>query len=114
MTNTQITAERIKEQTKQKDMSVKKLLENCALGVNTVTKMSNGKDIVSQNLLKIASCLDVSTDYLLGRTENPKLNLSVSEHNEMLNKLISVYSEMDIVQKSKLLVLADEILKENT
>ncbi|MBR6385576.1 MAG: helix-turn-helix transcriptional regulator [Ruminococcus sp.] len=74
MLNTQITAERIKIQAKQKGISVKKLLENCDLGVNTVTKMANGTDVVSQNLLKIANCLDCSVDYLLGRTDNPELS----------------------------------------
>ncbi|MDE6730891.1 MAG: helix-turn-helix transcriptional regulator [Oscillospiraceae bacterium] len=73
MKNTQIVAERIKLQSKEKGFSVKKLLESCELGVNTVTKMANGTDIVSQNLLKIADHLECSVDYLLGRTEEPKL-----------------------------------------
>ena len=74
MLNTQITAERIKIQAKQKGISVKKLLESCDLGVNTVTKMANGTDVVSQNLLKIANYLGCSVDYLLGRTDNPELS----------------------------------------
>lgn len=73
MKNTQIVAERIKIRAKEKGISVKKLLEKCDLGVNTVTKMSNGTDIVSQNLLKIADGLECSVDYLLGRTENPNI-----------------------------------------
>ena len=74
MLNTQITAERIKIQAKQKGISVKKLLGNCDLGVNTVTKMANGTDVVSQNLLKIANYLGCSVDYLLGRTDIPNIN----------------------------------------
>lgn len=81
MLNTQITAERIKSQAKCKGISVKKLLESCNLGVNTVTKMSNGTDVVSQNLLKIAEYLNVSTDYLLGRTDNPDINYSIKTGN---------------------------------
>lgn len=73
MKNTQIVAERIKIQAKRKGLSVKKLLESCNLGVNTVTKMSSGTDIVSQNLLKIADCLECSVDYLLGRTDTPDM-----------------------------------------
>ena len=75
MKNTQIVAERIKLQSREKGFSVKKLLESCELGVNTVTKMANGTDIVSQNLLKIADHLECSVDYLLGRTEEPKLEI---------------------------------------
>jgi len=80
MKNTQIVAERIKIQAKRKGISVKKMLETCELGVNTVTKMANGTDIVSQNLLKIAECLDCSVDYLLGRTDNPEENV-IDNHN---------------------------------
>lgn len=71
MENTQIIAERIKIQAKDKGISVKKLLEKCGLGVNTVNKMANGTDIVSQNLLKIAEELECSVDYLCGRTDSP-------------------------------------------
>lgn len=73
MKNTQIVAERIKIQAKQKGISVKKVLESCNLGANTVTKMASGTDIVSQNLLKIADCLGCSVDYLLGRTDMPDM-----------------------------------------
>ncbi len=79
MKNTQIVAERIKIQAKEKGVSVKKLLESCGLGVNTVIKMANGTDIVSQNLLKIADYLECSADYLLGRTDNPEI--STNNHN---------------------------------
>ena len=74
MKNTQIVAERIKTKSKQSGVTVKKLLEDCSLGVNTVTKMSAGNDILSQNLLKIADYLGCSVDYLLGRTDEPNTN----------------------------------------
>jgi DNA-binding Xre family transcriptional regulator len=47
------------------------MLLNCELGKNTVAKMSNGTDILTQNFAKIADYLDCSVDYLLGRTDNP-------------------------------------------
>ena len=43
MQNTQIIAERIKERAKQNDISVKKLLEICELGPNTVQKLSESR-----------------------------------------------------------------------
>lgn len=86
MKNTQIVAERIKIQAKRKGVSVKKMLENCELGVNTVIKMANGTDIVSQNLLKIANYLDCSVDYLLGRTDNPNPEVD-------FNKSLIIYLE---------------------
>ena len=71
MYNSQIIAERIKEYSKIKNISVNQLLLNCELGKNTVAKMSKGTDILTLNFAKIADYLDCSVDYLLGRTDNP-------------------------------------------
>ncbi len=70
MINSQITAKRIKEKAKEKGVTIKKLLEDCELGVNTVGKMAKGTDVTAQTLCKIADYLNVSVDYLLGREEN--------------------------------------------
>lgn len=75
MYNSQKTTERIKEQAKKHNISINRLLLNCELGKNTITKMSNGTDILTQNFEKIAENLDCSIDYLLGRTDNPNVNL---------------------------------------
>lgn len=83
MQNTQIIAERIKERAKQNDISVKKLLEICELGPNTVQKLSKGTDLVSQNLVKIADYLDCSTDYLLGRVDTPNATYSITGDNNV-------------------------------
>ncbi len=63
-------ADRIKKQAKEKNVSVKKLLINTNLGPNTVSKIANGGDLLSQSLVKIADYLDCSVDYLLGRSNN--------------------------------------------
>lgn len=70
MENRQLVAERIKLEAKRHGISVKHLLEECELGVNTVGKLAKGTDITSQNLAKIADYLEVSVDYLLGRDES--------------------------------------------
>mgnify|MGYP003571248543 FL=1 len=50
------------------------MLSDCKLGINTISKMSSGTDILTQNFAKIADYLDCSVDYLLGRTDNPEVN----------------------------------------
>ena len=41
----------------------------------TMNEYKNGKKLPTiPNLLKIADFLDVSVDYLLGRTDNPNIN----------------------------------------
>ena len=67
-------ANRIKERAKQQGISISILLSDCELGKNTIVKMSNGTDILTQNFAKIADRLDCSVDYLLGRTNNPEIN----------------------------------------
>ena len=83
MQNTQIIAERIKERAKQNDISVKKLLEICELGPNTVQKLTKGTGLVSQNLVKMADYLYCSTDYLLGRVDTPNATYSITGDNNV-------------------------------
>lgn len=55
------------------------MLAECELGKNTVTKMSNGTDILTKNFAKIADYLDCSVDYLLGRTDVPEVNKGTAQ-----------------------------------
>lgn len=71
MYNSQKIALKIKDMAKQRNISINQMLLNCELGKNTISKMSNGTDILTQNFAKIADYLDCSVDYLLGRTDNP-------------------------------------------
>ncbi len=74
MYNSQEIANRIKSRTKQQGKSLGEVLSACGLGINTVSKISKGTDILTLNFAKIADCLDCSVDYLLGRTDNPEVN----------------------------------------
>ncbi len=66
-------AEKIKMRSKEKGISVKKLLEDVGLGFNTMSNMKTSMPKVD-NLAKIADYLDCSVDYLLGRTDIPEVN----------------------------------------
>ena len=63
----------IKSTTKQRQITVKKLLEDVGLGFNTMSNMKTSMP-KADNLAKIADYLDCSVDYLLGRTDNPEIN----------------------------------------
>ena len=65
-------ANRIKSCAKIKNVALKTILEECGLGSNTFSHMLHGKEIYS-SLARIADYLDVSVDYLLGRTDNPAI-----------------------------------------
>ncbi len=95
MSETNITVDRIKTQAKLKGITIKSMLENCKMGVNTITNMSNGADIQSKNLLKIADYLDVSADYLLGRIDTTEKTLTEEEKN-----LIKAYRDKEPMQEA--------------
>ncbi len=68
-------AQRIKLIAKQKKIKIATMLEECQLSKNALSSMtSGGSTPKSENLAKIADCLDCSVDYLLGRTDNPDVN----------------------------------------
>lgn len=67
----QETANRINAVAKIKKLAVKDILLDCGLNKNTISTMISRKSwIKADSLAKIADYLDVSVDYLLGRTDN--------------------------------------------
>ena len=75
MYNSIKTAERIKLVSGSKKILIKEMLTQCGLSKNAISSMISGGCMPkSENLAKIADYLEVSVDYLLGRTDNPKVN----------------------------------------
>lgn len=106
MLNQQIAAQRIKELAKKQGITVKKLLTDCDIGVNTVGKMANGTDVTSQTLVKIADYLDVSVDFLLGRQKN-----NASE-DDLRSVIVEKVRALTDEQARKLLVLLETLFSE--
>lgn len=67
-------AENIKTVSKQKEKALKDLLIKCNLGKNTISHMYHGRMIAADSLAIIADELNVSVDYLLGRTDEMEMN----------------------------------------
>lgn len=64
----------IKMVARSKGISVTELLVRCGLGKNFLVNMAGGTSPSLEAIAKIADVLDVSVDYLLGRTNNPEVN----------------------------------------
>ena len=122
MENTQIIAERIKTQAKIKNIPVKQILEHYSLGKNLINKLSNGSDVYSLNLLKIADYLGCSTDYLLGRVDTPNGTYTINNQNttvsgtqaNVINGNINSSEQSDCIEKEfieifKKLTLVDKV-----
>ena len=84
MYNFKEIADRIKISAKEKGISLKDLLINLNLNINTVSELSKGKAISFLSIANIADVLDVSVDYLLGRTENKKSNYTTTDFDDTL------------------------------
>lgn len=66
---------RLKELRLLKNLSQKLFGEIIGLSMQTVNDMERGRSTTTfEKLVLIADYFDVSVDYLLGRTDNPKVN----------------------------------------
>lgn len=75
MYNSQMVALRIKAAAKEKKIIVAKMLKDCEMNKDAISTMqSKGYLPRCEAICKIADYLDVSVDFLLGRTDNPEVN----------------------------------------
>ena len=66
---------RLKELRKKKGVSQLRLATDLNLNQNSISRYENGeREADYQTLIKFADYFNVSIDYLLERTENPKMN----------------------------------------
>ncbi|MBR2444964.1 MAG: helix-turn-helix transcriptional regulator [Clostridia bacterium] len=67
---------RLKELRKKKKVSQLKLALDLNTSQNTISRYETGeREADYKMLIALADYFDVSIDYLLGRTENPKMNI---------------------------------------
>ena len=83
------TFERIKKLSKNFDLSLQDIAEQAKIGINTIYKWKN-YDPKGTVLAKVANILHTTTDYLLGRTDDPTIpesNSSITDADldEMLD-----------------------------
>ncbi|MGN2341039.1 helix-turn-helix domain-containing protein [Streptococcus dysgalactiae] len=82
-----ITFERIKELAKKQGLSINSLEEKMGYSRNTIYALKRNKP-GSEKLQEIADYFHVSTDYLLGRTDNPTIAKDDQEYkSEDLRKM---------------------------
>lgn len=105
MNNPQQIAELIRIQTTLQKISIRQMLKEIGLGVNSLSHMDNGSMPKADNLGKVADYLGVSVDYLLGRTDESEYNsISISEQkqnnfDEMSTELLKKFNELSFDEK---------------
>ena len=70
--------EKIKMLAKKQGISLQKVAEDLSFSTNYLYSLKNKKAPSAEHIAKIADYFGVSTDYLLGRSENP--NHASSDH----------------------------------
>lgn len=94
---TQEIAERIKNRAKAKNITLKCMLSDCGLGINTISEFSKGKQLSCISLATIADYLDCSIDYLMGRTDNPYVTIEAKDEMEL--ELLKAFKSLGFSEK---------------
>lgn len=74
MYNAELLKTRIKLLCKDRGLALKDVLAACDLSINVVSRINDAGGMYSFSLARIADVLDVSVDYLLGRTDKMEVN----------------------------------------
>ncbi len=81
------TFERIKELAKKQGLSINLLEEKLGYSRNTIYNLKNSKPS-TERISEIADFFNVSTDYLLGRTDNPTIATDDQTSSDDIDKII--------------------------
>lgn len=129
MYNSHNLAISIKSIAKEKNIIIKDMLTSCDLGSNTMSSLYHGKSIAFDSVAKIADYLNVSVDYLLGRTEEPQrihntqnnnisINETKSDISEIEQEMLTILNSLSIRERINLLKMAydyqDECVSKKT
>lgn len=112
--NSAEVADRIDKVIAEKGIVKKTMLKELGLSINTTSNMRNGRSIASDSLARIADYLKVSTDYLLGRTEEatklerkPVTDLDDLSDSEIRKRFHQIVNETDESELEMLLYMLE-------
>lgn len=133
MNNIQI-AELISKECKQKNIKISELLQNCNINHSFISDIRHKNRAPSVDKISvIADYLNVSVDYLLGRTDTPNLlgnsdsNSGIINHNSLVNnssqtinsnkvatdetaiQLLEAFQKLDIFGKAEVMNLVAKL-----
>ena len=99
--------DRIKLLAKKRDSNLKTIAVELGYGENYFYSIKSGKSPSSEKLQEIADYFGVSTDYLLGRTDNPNTNSEASKEVDISDDtVIMTYGGQPLSDADKQVILA--------
>ena len=131
MYNSQVTAYRIKQLARDKNISINDLLTRCGLSKNVISQSSKSEEgIKAKNLYNIAEILNCSVDYLLGRTDvidvnqntpgqksEPDAEKTLSVHNinpvsDDITEMTEMIKKLPLVKRAEVILMIHKMLEE--
>lgn len=96
--------ENLKKIREKRNINQLKIAMDIGITQESISKYETGNSFPSKDILiKLADYLNCSIDYLLGRTDNPKLNKEPKPtENEKIENLIFRYNKLSNDNKNKL------------
>ena len=111
---TQDIANRIKQCAKVRGVSIRDLMTDCNININALSEFARGKSLSSITLARLADCLNVSVEYLLGRSDNPTMTMPPADIDTSTADgaaLLAIYNRLSPVDRAKLLLYADGLTR---
>lgn len=125
MYTAQVTIDRIQTIIRSRGLVQKEVLADCGLNENTLKRMTDNRGMASFSLAKIADYLNVSVDYLLGRTDEPEVKsmsnvVSIGGNNigainnavsfgkastEDIGEVIEMFKSLTLIQRSEIILM---------
>jgi transcriptional regulator with XRE-family HTH domain len=104
-------SERLSELLVESNRSAAHLAKDIGLVRSTVSNFKHGDGYPSaETLRKIADYFDVSIDYLVGRTSNPRQNSDFPLVNGELSEIGSLYSQLSKRQQDQVIAFIQGLL----
>lgn len=123
---TQEIASRIKATAKERKKPLSQLSAECNININAISEFAKGKQLSCITLAKIADNLNVSVDYLLGRSNEPDMITSINtntvvkapqfnvanvgsnsnaepSHDEMTTELVKAFKSLSFKDKMEIM-----------
>lgn len=90
MDTKKLIGDRISKALSLRDMKQKDLAEKLGITANTVSYFCSGARIPNiEQMIKISDCLKVTTDYLLGKTEDPEIRPAATDELGLSKEAVS-------------------------
>ncbi|MCM1314803.1 MAG: helix-turn-helix transcriptional regulator [Muribaculaceae bacterium] len=124
---------RIREVAKKNDIVLRQMFEDIGLSKGTMDNLRTSMP-KADNLARIADYLDVSMDYLMGRTDEPNIknnsnvitirsgkashigdinNIKLSKaSSEDISEIAEMIKELSLVQRSEIVLMIDKMKKQ--